>query len=271
MKPFIRWGRFGFLGLALVSLSLTSVGIDRLSAAPTLTVTSLGTNGGGNRMWRVDVTPDAALFTNTINGLGGSIAAEIGFNITGSTFLSAAKNATAWPFDNPGNNPFTGTVTNGVVTTANNVFAALGSTFFTSNTPVKLLDIVTQGSGPTTVTWGGQTLLPGSPHQYVGGRLAQGGQNFNSVTGSRSTSNPCDLNVDGRVDGADVGVLFNAWGPAAGNPADKDGSGTVDGADLAAIYNNWTGDATATVPEPTSLTGAALCAAILLTTGRRTR
>jgi len=75
---------------------------------------------------------------------------------------------------------------------------------------------------------------------------------------TNSVGNPCDLNGDSRVDGADVGIIFNNWGAvSAGNPADKDGSGTVDGADLAQIYNNWTGDAggSSAVPEPA---GAAL-------------
>ena len=72
------------------------------------------------------------------------------------------------------------------------------------------------------------------------------------------TGNPCDLNGDGSVDGADVGLLYNSWGAVApGTPADKDGSGVVDGADLAAIFNNWTGDSapTASVPEPVGLGG----------------
>jgi len=59
-----------------------------------------------------------------------------------------------------------------------------------------------------------------------------------------------DLNQDGRVDGADAGVLFSNWtNPGIG---DCDSDGTVDGADLAQLYAAWTGDLApaAGIPEP---------------------
>ncbi|MCA9284511.1 MAG: hypothetical protein KDA22_04815 [Phycisphaerales bacterium] len=51
---------------------------------------------------------------------------------------------------------------------------------------------------------------------------------------------PNDLNGDGVVDGADLGILLSAWGPCSGCPADLDGSGTVDGADLGLLLARWT-------------------------------
>jgi hypothetical protein len=51
---------------------------------------------------------------------------------------------------------------------------------------------------------------------------------------------PGDLNGDGHVDGADLGLLLGAWG-SAGGPADINGDGTVDGADLGALLGGWTG------------------------------
>jgi len=48
-----------------------------------------------------------------------------------------------------------------------------------------------------------------------------------------------DLNGDGVVDGADLGILLNAWGPCPGCPADLDGNGVVDGADLGILLNAW--------------------------------
>ncbi|MEY4533961.1 MAG: Dockerin type domain, partial [Planctomycetota bacterium] len=46
-----------------------------------------------------------------------------------------------------------------------------------------------------------------------------------------------DLNGDGTVDGADLGILLGSWGnPGA---ADLDGNGTVDGADLGALVADW--------------------------------
>lgn len=43
---------------------------------------------------------------------------------------------------------------------------------------------------------------------------------------------PSDLNHDGVVNGADLGMLLAAWGACSGCAADLNGSGSVDGADL---------------------------------------
>jgi len=50
-----------------------------------------------------------------------------------------------------------------------------------------------------------------------------------------------DLNGDGTVDGADLGILLNAWGSCAGSPClgDLNGDGVVDGADLGILLNAW--------------------------------
>lgn len=57
-------------------------------------------------------------------------------------------------------------------------------------------------------------------------------------TGGECGSGP-DLNGDGLVDGADLGLMLVGWG--SGGPADLDGSGTVDGADLGLLLVAWTG------------------------------
>ena len=54
------------------------------------------------------------------------------------------------------------------------------------------------------------------------------------------TVNRSDINVDGRVDGGDLGLLLAAWGTANAS-ADIDQSGTVDGADLGVLLSAWTG------------------------------
>ncbi len=51
------------------------------------------------------------------------------------------------------------------------------------------------------------------------------------------TPNPNDLNNDGLVDGADLGILLGNWGGAGAG--DIDGSGTVDGADLGILLGGW--------------------------------
>ena len=48
---------------------------------------------------------------------------------------------------------------------------------------------------------------------------------------------PADLNEDGRVDGADLGLLMAGWG---GRSPDLDGSGSVDGGDLGILLAAWT-------------------------------
>lgn len=49
-----------------------------------------------------------------------------------------------------------------------------------------------------------------------------------------------DVDGDGDVDGADLGVLLGAWGPAdAGAAADLDRDGDIDGADLGRLLGDW--------------------------------
>jgi hypothetical protein len=48
-----------------------------------------------------------------------------------------------------------------------------------------------------------------------------------------------DLDGDGRVSGADLGILLAAWG--ATGPGDLDGDGVVGGADLGVLLAHWTG------------------------------
>ena len=50
---------------------------------------------------------------------------------------------------------------------------------------------------------------------------------------------PGDLNGDGLVNGADLGLLLGAWGTQG--PGDLDGSGIVDGGDLGLLLGAWTG------------------------------
>jgi len=56
-----------------------------------------------------------------------------------------------------------------------------------------------------------------------------------------------DLNEDGSVDGADLGLLFASWGGTSG-PADLNVDQLVDGADVAILFNYWSGD-----PAPISI------------------
>lgn len=54
-------------------------------------------------------------------------------------------------------------------------------------------------------------------------------------------TNPADLNGDGLVDGADLGLLLSAWGRCIDDPCvgDVNGDGFVDGADLGLLLSAW--------------------------------
>ncbi|MFO0875027.1 MAG: peptidoglycan DD-metalloendopeptidase family protein, partial [Phycisphaerales bacterium] len=52
---------------------------------------------------------------------------------------------------------------------------------------------------------------------------------------------PGDLNGDGAVNGADLGLLLGSWGACAGCAADIDGNGAVNGGDLGLLLGAWTG------------------------------
>jgi hypothetical protein len=67
----------------------------------------------------------------------------------------------------------------------------------------------------------------------VGARLnADGSLGLPSVCG--------DLNGDGVVTGADLGLLLGAWGIANGSPYDLNHDGVIDGADLGLLLGCWT-------------------------------
>ncbi|MCA9284006.1 MAG: hypothetical protein KDA22_02235 [Phycisphaerales bacterium] len=58
-----------------------------------------------------------------------------------------------------------------------------------------------------------------------------------SITVADDPGIPGDLDGNGIVDGADLGLLLAAWG--GDGPADLDGNGVVDGADLGVLLGNW--------------------------------
>lgn len=49
----------------------------------------------------------------------------------------------------------------------------------------------------------------------------------------------CDFNGDGFVNGADLGALLAAWGPAQGSVCDVNYDNSVDGADLGLLLSRW--------------------------------
>ena len=148
------------------------------NADPELFVTYEGVSGGGNNQWLVAVAPDPAYFSDTTSGFGSSLATELAFAVEGSTIAngSVVENDFDWPYDNPGNNPFTNDVTFGMWLSAalDKAFGAFGGNVFLTGDPVPLFSFATVGSDPTTIHYG--TAASGDP--IKGSIIAQTGQNF---------------------------------------------------------------------------------------------
>ncbi len=60
-----------------------------------------------------------------------------------------------------------------------------------------------------------------------------------SIDGLACAPVAADLNLDGQVDGDDLGSLLGQWGPCPGCGADLDGDGVVDGDDLGTLLGEW--------------------------------
>jgi hypothetical protein len=107
-----------------------------------------------------------------------------------------------------------------------------------------------QRSGGGIAVAGGSVTIDGS---HVCGnafdQVSISGGGTVSQTGESCVANRCnacpqscpgDFNQDAFVDGADLGVLLNAWGPCSGAcVADLDRDGFVDGSDLGALLGGW--------------------------------
>jgi len=152
-------------------------------AQPELRVTDAGLNGG-NQLWLVEVKPDQGLL-----GAGGSVAVELDFTATSAVVAATADSSWNNAGANPGNNPFTGTVTEGIVTAGSTVFAALGSDTFTP-----LLPSDGDGNSSGVVDLADFSTLGTNWLQNVAGGPADG-----------------DYNSSGTVDLADFSTLGTNW------------------------------------------------------------
>ncbi|MEC9374054.1 MAG: agmatine deiminase family protein, partial [Planctomycetota bacterium] len=72
-------------------------------------------------------------------------------------------------------------------------------------------------------------------------RDAEGNTGFDDSEGFFSILGalPGDLNGDGLVNAADLGILLGSWGPCPGCPADLTGDGQVNAADLGTLLGGW--------------------------------
>ena len=76
----------------------------------------------------------------------------------------------------------------------------------------------------------------GGPSDIFGARI-----NSDGTVGNPAPSCIADLNNDGVVNGADLGILLAAWGPCSATPCtgDLNNDGVVDGADLGILLSAW--------------------------------
>lgn len=93
--------------------------------------------------------------------------------------------------------------------------------------------------GIPSVSGAPATLLVGGNFNTAGGAPASGLAQWQGCVAPSCA--PADLNCDGAVNGADLGLLLAAWGTCSGCGADINGDGTVDGADLGLLLAAWTG------------------------------
>lgn len=77
---------------SIVITGLLCVVASPAFAAPTASAKVLGLDVNGKWVWSVSVTPDASLFSdNPPNGVGGSVALEIGATATNRPLISAGS------------------------------------------------------------------------------------------------------------------------------------------------------------------------------------
>ena len=210
-------------------------------AQPAFTISDGGTNGS-NRLFVVKAAPASA---------GNSLAMEVGFSVSGANIVSAVQTSD-WeddgvaPVGNPGNNPFTGGVTNGIVIESNNtdVFAALGSGSLQGDEDTLTIEVD-----------GGIAVVAVSGAYGGNGRIAEGGVNHDTYSGSFGING--DYNLDNKVDIIDLGTFAADYGGGATN-SDFNGDSLTNIIDLGVFAGNYglsaagAGSGSA-VPEPASI------------------
>lgn len=241
-------------------------------AVPSVRVTNGGTTGT-NLNWRVEVRPDVATFVaNT------AMAVELDFDFS-QDVIGATLNTPFWNVQgiNPGNNPFTGGVSEGVVvdTVNDTVFIAAGSELFATSDWVQLATITTNSPVDNTFAgtlhWGGRTVTPaGGGPTYTSSVLAQNGANNFGIT-QFAVSGDYDNSTanNNLVSQGDLDRVLLQWGAASSaasalwvnqRPTD---AGGVSQNELDLVLLNWGnsrntpgaggGSLAGSVPEPTSL------------------
>ena len=185
---------------AVICLMAGSVFSGSAFAMPTLDVTSVV--GGSDITWTVTVSPDPTLDTGAD---GSSIAAELAFTST-SAITSLTNVASNFDTSNPGNNPNTGTVTNGSVIEAGGLaaFSSYGSIIFDPIGTHDAFTVVTTGTAATTLNVGGILAQEGTNYTIAGADFMAGGGGL-----------ACDTLMNGGCTIEDLDALITGGGDDA--------------------------------------------------------
>jgi hypothetical protein len=250
--------------------NLASVALCALMASQALAVPSLqiavpaglaGLDANGNWIWQVSVTPDTTFFVdNPPNGVGGSVAVELGLTASGggglvsgspSTVTANVHTATTGANANPGNVIFGWEALTDVGggnmkpvglqdSVANDqVFAALGTIYFTNGGGKHILTVISDGPSTSNLT---SSLALHDSSIIAQNNPASTDDTFDFAAGSASrTVRAGDANLDNTVDVLDLDLLGQNWNQSGRHwgHADYNGDGTVDVLDLDTLGQNW--------------------------------
>jgi hypothetical protein len=177
---------------------------------------------------------------------------EVGFSVAGANIVSAVQSSD-WeddgvnPTGNPGNNNFTGSVTDGIVVQPNgtDVFAALGSGSLDGDEDTLTIEVD-----------GGIALVSVSGSYGGNGRIAEAGVNHDTYSGTTGING--DYNLDNKVDIIDFGTFGADYGNVAAQSDFNGSGGAVDIIDFGIFGGNYGLDAAgggsgSAVPEPASI------------------
>ena len=98
-------------------------------------------------------------------------------------------------------------------------------------------------SGGAIYSWNSATptirasVICGNTTNQIAGPFADQGGNM--ISDSCGSDCPTDLDGDGTTGGADLGMVFVAWGSCLGCAADFNGDGLVNGKDLGVLFAAW--------------------------------
>ncbi|MEX2172350.1 MAG: PEP-CTERM sorting domain-containing protein [Pirellulales bacterium] len=245
----------------LASVAVCALLASPAWAVPSLQITNMGLNGNGDWVWNVSVTPETAFFIdNPPNGVGGSIAVELGLTASGGAGLLVGSPSTTTANienSNPGNVIFSWETLTDVQdplppdapnmkpvglqdSVANDqIFAALGSTYFTSGGAKHIITVTTDGPSTAALT-SSLALHDSSLIAQNDPSTTDDTYDFPAGGSATRTAFPGDADLSGTTNFNDYQSLENNFGqPGIWTTGDFDGNGITNFNDYQVIENNF--------------------------------